>query len=88
MNQDEQVETQIAEKYRSQPWLGVCSVEEVVQSAIGYRRGLCDEERRQYDEAILAGWHPERAMTALEYTAGQDATLPQRNQSPVQTAVR
>jgi hypothetical protein len=88
MNHDEQVEAKIAAKYKAQPWLGVCSVEEAIQSAILYRCGLSGEERRQYDEAILEGWHPERAMTAVEYASGRDATLQQHNPVPIRVAGR
>jgi hypothetical protein len=88
MNHDEQVEAKIAEKFTSQPWLGVCPVEEAIRSAIAYRRSLCGEGRHQYDTAILAGWHPERAMSALDYATAQDATLQQRKQAPVQTLGR
>jgi len=83
MNHDQQVEAKIAEKFTSQPWLGACPVEAAIRSAIAYRSNLCGEARRQYDAAILAGWHPERAMSALEYSAGEDATLRQREEAPV-----
>jgi hypothetical protein len=83
MDHDQQGEVKIAERYKVQRWLGVCSVEEAIQYAIEYRRALCDQERRQYDEAVLSGWDPERAMKGTEYAAGRDATLQQRSRPSI-----
>ena len=72
MTRDEQVEATIEEKYRSRPWLGSAPIEDAIQDAIQYRRTLSPEERAMYDDAILNGWYPERAMETVEYAAGRD----------------
>ncbi len=71
MTPDQIIEQPIEENYRSRPWLGVVPVERAIAAAIDYRHSLTADKQHLFDEAILKGWLPERAIDLIEYVADQ-----------------
>jgi hypothetical protein len=50
-----------------------------VDAYLQYRQQLSGEERGRFDNAILQGWSPERAVSMVEYTSNRDTAARDRN---------
>lgn len=71
MNQEEIILSKIEELFRTRPWAGVISLDEAIADAQTYRAGLDTEEKAAFDEQILLGIHPSRAIEAVELMSGR-----------------
>jgi hypothetical protein len=69
---DNAIEQLLEQAYRVQPWLGVCSVEEAIASAIEYRRNLSDADRVLFDAQIRLGRYPASVIETVEIVSGRD----------------
>jgi len=72
MDKSDSIETMIERAFRSNPWRGVISVEEAIADAIRYRCELNQQDRTVYDEQILAGRHPIKALETVEILSGRN----------------
>jgi hypothetical protein len=69
---DNAIEQLIEQAYRTQPWPGVCSVEEAIASTIEYRRNVSDADRVLFDEQIRLGRYSASVIETVEIAAGRD----------------
>ncbi len=67
MNDEQMIEQKIEENYCSRTWLGVVPIERAIEAAIEYRHRRSGERQRLFDEAMMNGWLPERAIDMIEY---------------------
>ncbi len=78
MMNDEQVRAKMAETFRTSPWAGFLSKEEVLEQLLCYRDSLPDEEKALYDEHIMNGHHPSNAAQLLELMRDAGLLAPQQ----------
>lgn len=72
MSEDIIIEDRIEQAFRTHPWRGLIPVEEAIADAIRYRQSLCTEDRKVYDQQILSGRHPSKALETVEILSGRD----------------
>jgi hypothetical protein len=72
ISEDSIIHATIEKAFRTHPWRGVISVEQAIADAIAYRAGLNPVERARYDEQVVAGRHPIKALETIEILGGRD----------------
>jgi hypothetical protein len=72
MEKNDSIEILIERAFRANPWRGIISVEEAIADAVRYRCELSEQDRKVYDEQVLAGRHPIKAMETGEILAGRN----------------
>ena len=72
MAKNDNIEPRIEQAFRAHPWRGILSLEEAIADAIRYRCELSEQDRQLYDQQILAGRHPVKALETIEILSGRD----------------
>jgi hypothetical protein len=53
-------------------------VEEVIESILAYRNGLCEQERTMFDAEVMRGRHPSLVVESLEIFSGRQPSRMQK----------
>lgn len=72
MTPQQELERLIAERYHQFPWYGGITIEEAIRGSIRYRQGLSEADRQLFDEQIMLGRHPIKALETVEIVSGRD----------------
>ncbi len=83
MRDNEIVKAKIEALFRAHSWTGAIPLEEAVADALAYRANLLPPDRDAFDEQIMAGIHPYRAIEAIELMSGRLKSRMERQQHPI-----